>query len=91
MPPFVHAFVYAAVAQGAGWTTDAAGCRRCDPDVSGKMEDSYSERKFGSRDDWGQWKSFYGINYEWILAECLGSGQVEGVKTGDGGVGVRAI
>ena len=38
-----------------------------------------------------KWKTFYGMTFEFILAECVGCGLMEGVKTGDGGVGVRAL
>ncbi|USW57799.1 Putative serine-threonine protein kinase 19 [Septoria linicola] len=38
-----------------------------------------------------RWKQFYGLQFEWVLAECLGSGLVELFDTGSVGVGVRAI
>ncbi|GIZ49669.1 hypothetical protein CKM354_001269700 [Cercospora kikuchii] len=38
-----------------------------------------------------RWKQFHGLEFEWILAECLGSGLVELFDTGSVGMGVRAI
>jgi hypothetical protein len=37
-----------------------------------------------------KWKSFWGLRFEWILEECLGSGLVEVFETGSVGIGVRA-
>lgn len=37
-----------------------------------------------------KWKSFYGMDFGWILEECLGSGVVECFNTGSVGLGVRA-
>ncbi|KAG9674088.1 hypothetical protein KCU99_g3778, partial [Aureobasidium melanogenum] len=36
-----------------------------------------------------KWKAFYGVRFEWILEECLGSGGVECFRTGSVGLGVR--
>ncbi|KAK4616135.1 hypothetical protein CLAFUW4_09903 [Fulvia fulva] len=38
-----------------------------------------------------RWREFYGVEFEWVLAECVGSGLVELFETGSVGVGVRAI
>jgi Serine-threonine protein kinase 19 len=38
-----------------------------------------------------KWKDFYGLTFEWVLAECLGAGLVECFKTGSVGTGVRLI
>jgi len=38
-----------------------------------------------------KWKQFYGVNFEWILGECVGVGMVEVFETGSVGRGVRAI
>ena len=38
-----------------------------------------------------RWRTFYGLEFEWVLAECLGSGLVELFDTGMGVVGVRGI
>jgi len=37
-----------------------------------------------------KWKTFYGLDFQWLLEECLGSGQVECFDTGSVGLGVRA-
>lgn len=37
-----------------------------------------------------KWKSFYGLNFSWILEECLGSGAVECFNTRSVGLGIRA-
>ncbi|KAI9831295.1 MAG: hypothetical protein M1826_003734 [Phylliscum demangeonii] len=37
-----------------------------------------------------KWKEFYGLAFEWVLAECCGSGMVELFETGTVGKGVRA-
>jgi len=37
-----------------------------------------------------KWKSFYGLDFDWVLEECLGSGHVECFDTGSVGLGVRA-
>lgn len=36
-----------------------------------------------------KWKQFYGLRFEWILEECLGTGLVEIFDTGSVGHGVR--
>lgn len=38
-----------------------------------------------------KWKSFYGIDFDWILEECLGAGLVECFDTGSVGLGVRVV
>ena len=38
-----------------------------------------------------KWKSFWGVQFEWVLEECLGAGLVECFRTGAVGVGVRAV
>ena len=38
-----------------------------------------------------KWKEFYGISFEWILAECVGAGLVEVFDTRSIGRGVRAL
>ncbi|KAJ9630677.1 hypothetical protein H2203_001200 [Taxawa tesnikishii (nom. ined.)] len=38
-----------------------------------------------------KWKNFYGMEFNWILEECLGGGAVECFETGSVGLGVRAI
>lgn len=37
-----------------------------------------------------KWKQFYGLQFEWVLEECVGAGLVELFETGSVGVGVRA-
>jgi hypothetical protein len=37
-----------------------------------------------------KWRSFWGLRFEWILEECVGSGLVEVFETGSVGIGVRA-
>ncbi|KAK7542562.1 serine-threonine protein kinase 19-domain-containing protein [Phyllosticta citribraziliensis] len=37
-----------------------------------------------------KWRTFYGLNFEWVLEECAGSGLVELFQTRSVGVGVRA-
>jgi hypothetical protein len=37
-----------------------------------------------------KWKDFYGLKFEWILAECLGGGLIEVFNTRSVGLGVRA-
>lgn len=37
-----------------------------------------------------KWKTFYGMKFDWILEECLGSGTVECFNTGSVGLGIRA-
>ncbi|MCJ1298506.1 hypothetical protein MMC08_001296 [Hypocenomyce scalaris] len=38
-----------------------------------------------------KWKQFYGLKFDWVLAECLGAGLVEVFETGSVGRGVRAV
>jgi hypothetical protein len=38
-----------------------------------------------------KWRQFYGLEFEWILAECVGAGLVECFATGSIGIGVRVI
>lgn len=60
--------------------------------------DSISQQK-RMRGEWSgvlpgktkRWRAFYGLTFEWVLAECVGSGLVELFDTGSVGVGVRAI
>lgn len=37
-----------------------------------------------------RWRDFYGMEFEWALAECVGSGLVELFDTGSVGIAVRA-
>ncbi|KAI4734871.1 hypothetical protein E4T50_14610 [Aureobasidium sp. EXF-12298] len=60
------------------------------------LEDAQSRAK-RARGEWNgvlpgktkKWKAFYGVRFEWILEECLGSGGVECFRTGSVGLGVR--
>ncbi|KAL8784520.1 MAG: hypothetical protein Q9213_003924 [Squamulea squamosa] len=36
-----------------------------------------------------KWKHFWGLKFDWVLAECVGSGMVELFETGSVGKGVR--
>ena len=36
-----------------------------------------------------KWREFHGLEFEWVLAECVGAGLVEGFETGSVGVGFR--
>ncbi|SLM33447.1 Serine-threonine protein kinase 19 [Lasallia pustulata] len=38
-----------------------------------------------------KWKQFYGLNFDWVLAESVGAGLVEVFETGSVGRGVRAV
>lgn len=38
-----------------------------------------------------KWKQFYGLSFDWVLAECLGAGLVEVFETGTVGHAVRTI
>jgi hypothetical protein len=38
-----------------------------------------------------KWKQFCGLEFQWVLEECLGAGLVECFKTGSVGMGVRAV
>ena len=60
------------------------------------LEDSQTKAK-RARGEWTgvlpgktkKWKGFYGMEFQWILEECLGSGGCECFKTGSVGLGVR--
>jgi len=38
-----------------------------------------------------KWKQFYGLSFDWVLAECLGAGLIEIFETGSVGRAVRKI
>jgi putative protein kinase ArgK-like GTPase of G3E family len=38
-----------------------------------------------------KWKQFYGMTFDWVLEECVGSGQVEVFETRTVGRGIRAL
>lgn len=38
-----------------------------------------------------KWKDFYGLSFDWVLAECLGAGLIEVFNTKSVGLGVRAV
>lgn len=38
-----------------------------------------------------KWRGFSGLEFQWVLEECLGAGLVECFKTGSVGLGVRAV
>ena len=38
-----------------------------------------------------KWKSFWGLNFEWVLEEVVGGGMVECFNTGSVGTGMRAL
>lgn len=38
-----------------------------------------------------KWKQFFGLAFDWVLAECLGAGLVEVFETGSVGRAARAI
>ena len=38
-----------------------------------------------------KWKQFYGLSFNWVLAECLGAGLVEVFETGSVGRAVRTL
>ncbi|KAH0836042.1 hypothetical protein AYO21_02684 [Fonsecaea monophora] len=38
-----------------------------------------------------KWKDLYGLNFDWILEECLGAGLIELFETRSVGLGVRAL
>lgn len=60
------------------------------------LDDAQSRAK-RARGEWNgvlpgrtkKWKDFYGVDFQWILEEALGSGGVECFKTGSVGLGVR--
>lgn len=38
-----------------------------------------------------KWKQFYGLSFDWVLAECLGGGLIEVFETGSVGRAVRVV
>ena len=38
-----------------------------------------------------KWKQYYGLRFDWVLAECLGAGLLEVFETGSVGRAVRAV
>jgi Serine-threonine protein kinase 19 len=38
-----------------------------------------------------KWKQLYGLNFDWVLEECLGAGLIELFETGSVGHGVRLV
>ena len=38
-----------------------------------------------------KWKTFWGLRFEWIIEECVGSGLIEVFETGSTGLGVRIV
>ena len=38
-----------------------------------------------------RWKEYYGLRFDWVLAECLGAGLLEVFETGSVGRAVRAV
>ncbi len=38
-----------------------------------------------------KWKQLYGLNFDWVLEECLGAGFVELFNTGSVGHGIRVL
>ena len=38
-----------------------------------------------------KWKHFYGLNFDWVLAECVGAGMIELFETGSVGKAVRIV
>ena len=38
-----------------------------------------------------KWKDLYGLNFDWVLEECLGAGLIELFETHSVGLGVRAL
>lgn len=38
-----------------------------------------------------KWKQFFGLSFEWVLAECLGAGLIEVFETGSVGRAVRRL
>ncbi len=38
-----------------------------------------------------KWKQLYGLNFDWVLEECLGAGLVELFNTGSVGHGIRVL
>jgi hypothetical protein len=37
-----------------------------------------------------KWKDLYGLNFDWVVEECLGAGLIELFETRSVGLGVRA-
>jgi Serine-threonine protein kinase 19 len=37
-----------------------------------------------------KWRQFYGLNFEWVMGECVGAGLIELFETGSVGKGARA-
>jgi hypothetical protein len=69
---------------------------RWDGGIAGTDEAAKAQR---ARGEWKgvlpgrtkKWKQFHGLEFQWVLEECLGAGMVECFKTGSVGVGVRAV
>jgi hypothetical protein len=69
---------------------------RWDGGIAGTDEAAKAQR---ARGEWKgvlpgrtkKWKQFYGLEFQWVLEECLGAGMVECFRTGSVGVGVRAV
>lgn len=38
-----------------------------------------------------KWRKLWGMRFEWVLAECVGAGEVEVFETGSVGLGVRSV
>jgi len=38
-----------------------------------------------------KWREFWGLRFDWVLDEAVGSGLVEGFETGSVGKGVRCV
>ena len=38
-----------------------------------------------------KWRNFYGMSFDWVLAECLGAGLIEAFDTGTVGLGIRKL
>lgn len=65
----------------------------------GNIPNDATSRAKRARGEWSgvlpgktkKWKDFYGLEFDWVLAECVGSGLVELFETGSVGWGVRAL
>ena len=65
----------------------------------GNIPNDAVSRKKRERGEWTgvlpgktkKWREFFGLEFEWVLEECVGSGLVEAFETGIGVVGVRAV
>jgi hypothetical protein len=71
-------------------------CQRWDGGIAADNAASAARRNRGEFDGvlpgrTRKWKQFYGINYDWILGECVGAGLVEVFDTRSIGRGVRAL